>query len=193
MTMIATLTGQIQEKLIDSIVLDVRGVGYGLLVPGETYSKFNIGDPAKIYVYEHIRENTFDLYGFSELAAKELFIKLINVNGVGPKVALSILSIGSVNGVSQAIASGNVKLIQTANGVGKKVAERILIELKDKVGIISSVDESSLLIGDDAAMQDEAVQALVALGYSVADAIMALKPIEKDLSTKERVTLALKH
>ena len=190
--MIITLTGKLTEKLTDIIVLDVNGVGYGLLVPNETYSRFNVGDNIKLYVYEHIRETSYDLFGFNEQETKELFIKLINVNGVGPKVALNILSIGNVNHVRQAIASGNIKLIQTAPGVGKRVAERVLIELKDKVGLISSLDESSLLIGEEAAQQDEAVQALVALGYSVVDAIVSLKFVDKDLSTKERVTLALK-
>lgn len=192
MTMIATLTGRINEKLLDSIILDVNGVGYGLLVPQETYNKVDLGESVKLYIYEHIRENMYDLYGFAELGTKDLFIKLINVNGVGPKVALNILSIGSVDGVRQAIAGGNIKLIQTAPGVGRKVAERVLIELKDKVGLMSSLDEASLLVGDEAAKQDEAVQALVALGYSIPDAIISLKEIDQDLPTKERVTLALK-
>jgi Holliday junction DNA helicase RuvA len=190
--MIATLNGKLSEKLIDSVILDVNGVGYGLLVPQETYNKVAVADEVKLYIYEHIRESIYDLYGFSEIETKELFIKLINVNGVGPKVALNILSIGSVSGVRQAIASGNIKLIQTAPGVGRRVAERVLIELKDKVGLLSSLDESTLLIGDEAAQQDEAVQALVALGYSVPDAVVSLKPVDKDLPTKERVTLALK-
>lgn len=190
--MIATLNGKISEKLIESIVLDVNGVGYGLLVPQETYNKVSVGSECKLYIYEHIRESTYDLYGFAELETKDLFIKLINVNGVGPKVALNILSIGSVSRVRQAIASGDIKLIQTAPGVGKRVAERVLIELKDKVGLLSSLDETSLLIGDEAAQRDEAVQALVVLGYSVPDAINSLKDVDKELSTKERVTLALK-
>ena len=190
--MIATLNGKISEKNLDSVVLDVNGVGYGLLVPQETYAKVGVGDETKLFIYEHIRESSYDLYGFLEKETKELFIKLINVNGVGPKVGLNILSIGTVNNVREAIAGGNLKFIQTAPGVGKKVAERVLIELKDKVGLISSVDADSLLIGEEAATQDEAVQALVALGYSVNDAIVSLKKIDKDLSTKERVTLALK-
>lgn len=190
--MIATLTGKIQDKQIESIILDVNGIGYGIFVPLETYNNVAKDDEAKLYIYEHIRENSYDLYGFSDVLARELFIKLINVNGVGPKVALNILSVGSLNDVRQAIASGNLKLIQTAPGVGKRVAERVLIELKDKVGLLSSVDEASLLVGDEASLQDEAVQALVALGYSTADAVVALKPIDSKLSTKERVTQALK-
>jgi Holliday junction DNA helicase RuvA len=115
--MIATLNGKISQKLIESIVLDVNGVGYGLLIPQETHSKVNVDSELMLYVYEHIRENSYDLYGFAEIETKELFIKLINVNGVGPKVALNILGIGSVSRVREAIATGNIKLIQTAPGV----------------------------------------------------------------------------
>jgi len=190
--MIATLNGKITDKLIDSIIIDVGGVGYGLLVPQETCNKLVVGEVSKLFVYEHIRESSYDLYGFSDLETKELFLKLINVNGVGPKVGLNILSIGSVSGVRHAIASGDIKLIQTAPGVGKRVAERVLIELKDKVGLLSSLDETTLLIGEEAAQQDEAVQALVALGFSVADAISSLKNVDVDLPTSDRVKLALK-
>jgi Holliday junction DNA helicase RuvA len=190
--MIATLNGTVSEKSIDTIILDVNGVGYGLLVPRETFDKAYVGEKLKVYVYEHIRENMYDLYGFTELQTKELFIKLINVNGVGPKVGLNILSIGPLSTVRQAIASGNLKLIQSAQGVGKKVAERVIIELKDKVGLISTVNEASLLVGDEVVLQDEAVQALVALGYSVNDAAVSLKEIDESLSTQERIRLALK-
>lgn len=190
--MIITLSGSIAEKLDDVIVVDVSGVGYGLLVPLETYSQVSVGDKSKFYVYEHLRENIYDLYGFADVSTKALFQKLIEVNGVGPKMALNILSIGSVNEVRQAIATGDTRLIQSAPGVGKKVAERVVVDLKDKVGLISSVDERSLLTGSDTAMQDEAVQALVALGYAVSDAMSALRDVDEKLSTKERVTLALK-
>jgi Holliday junction DNA helicase RuvA len=132
------------------------------------------------------------LYGFLELDTKNLFEQLINVNGVGPKVGLSILSVGSVNAVRVAIASGDIKLIQSAPGVGKRVAERLLIELKDKVGLVSTLDSNSLLMGEEAANQDEAVQALVALGFNLQDALIALKPIDQKLSTEERVKIALR-
>jgi len=190
--MIATLSGTITEKLPNMIVISVGGIGYGLLVPIDTNSRLSIDEEAKLYIYEHIRETSYDLYGFDSLDSKNLFEQLIDVNGVGPRVGLSILNIGSPNEVRQAIASGDVKLIQSANGVGKRVAERVLIELKDKVGLLSSLDEQALLTGDAAAQQDDAVQALVALGFSVSDALTALKPVDKTLSTEERVKLALK-
>jgi Holliday junction DNA helicase RuvA len=151
--MIATLKGLVSEKLIDSVVVDVNGVGYGLLVPLDTYSRLVVNEEAKFYIYEHIRENSYDLYGFIETDSKSLFELLIGVNGVGPKVGLSILSIGSAGVVRQSIAEGNTKLIQTAPGVGKRVAERIVIDLKDKVGLLSSVDDKMFLTGDNVVMQ----------------------------------------
>jgi Holliday junction DNA helicase RuvA len=190
--MIATLSGTISEKLTNSLVLDVKGVGYGLLVTNDAYSRLGLNEEVKLYVYEHIRENVHDLYGFTDLESKDLFEQLVNVNGVGPKVAINVLGIGTLNSVKQAIASGDVKLIQSAPGVGKRVAERVVIELKDKVGLLSSLDEQSLLTGEDVARQDEAVEALVALGYTVGDALGSLKSIDKSLPTTERVKLALK-
>jgi Holliday junction DNA helicase RuvA len=191
--MIATLKGIIQDKLTDSVVLEVNGVGYGLLVPLDTHESVAIGDECQLYVYEHIRENVYDLYGFLDTSTKSLFELLINVNGVGPKVGLSILSIGSASNLKQAIAGGNVAYIQSASGVGKRVAERVVIDLKDKVGLVSSADGQALLTGDAVLLEDEAVQALVALGYTVQDAAKSLKDVGKSLTTKERVTIALRN
>jgi holliday junction DNA helicase RuvA len=190
--MIATLTGTVAEKLSDIIIIDVRGIGYGTLMPLEDYGKLAVGDPVKAYIYEHIRENMHDLYAFTQTDTKRLFEQLLDVNGVGPKMALNVLGIGSVEDVRRAIASGDTKYIQVATGVGKRVAERIVIELKDKVGLISTADPDALLMGDMAAHNDEAVQALVTLGYSVADALNSLTNIDKSLPTADRVKQALK-
>src|ERR1700722_6750960 len=134
--MIAVLSGVVSEKLADMVVLDVHGVGYGLLIPAEDYGRLATGEPTKLYVYEHIREQSHDLFGFLQRDTKNLFEQLLDVNGVGPKGALSLLSIGSAQDVRQAIASGDLKFIQRANGVGKRVAERVVVELKDKVGLV---------------------------------------------------------
>lgn len=190
--MIATLSGNISEKLGEIIVVDARGVGYGVLTPVEDYGKLLPGDPVKLYIYEHIREQAHDLYGFTQLDTKRLFEQLLDVSGVGPKMALSILSIGSVEDVRQAIASGDTKYIQAAPGVGKRVAERVVIELKDKVGIVSTVNTESLLASAAVAQQDEAVQALVALGYTLPDAVAVLSGVDAGLPTQERIKQALK-
>ena len=190
--MIATLTGKITDKNLNSVILETAGVGYEILIPIETLAQLETEHEYKLQIYEHIRENIYDLYGFLDSQSKSLFIKLINVNGVGPKAGLNILGVGNLSKVKQAIASGNVKLIQTAQGVGKRVAERVVMDLKDKVGLISSIDEASLLSSEDLLMQDEAIQALVALGYDLGDAAKAVEKIDKTLSVEERVRLALK-
>lgn len=190
--MIAMLNGTVSEKLGETIVLDVNGVGYGLLTPVEDYGKLSSGDKAKFYIYEHIRENAHDLYGFSHLDTKRLFEQLLEVNGVGPKMALAILGIGSVEDVRKAIAGGDTKYIQAAPGVGKRVAERVVVDLKDKVGLVSTANADSLFAGSAVVGQDEAVQALVALGYTQQDAVGALANIDDKLSTEDRVKQALK-
>lgn len=189
--MIATLNGVVAEKLAGLLVLEVNGVGYSLLVPNEDFSLLNTGEQVKLYVYEHIRENMYDLYGFSSLDSKRLFEQLLEVNGVGPKMALNILGVGTADAVRTAIAAGDTKFIQAAPGVGKKVAERAVVDLKDKVGLVSSEGATDFLQGP--VMEDEAMQAMVALGFTMQDAVMALQKIDDKLPTKDRVKLALKH
>lgn len=189
--MIATLTGTVSEKLAELVVLNVQGVGYGLLVPIEDYGKLSSGDKAKFYIYEHIRENAHDLYGFTQIDTKRLFEQLLDVNGVGPKMALSILGVGSVEDVRGAIAAGDTKRIQQANGVGKRVAERVVVDLKDKVGLVATVG-NDIFVSDTSLSQDEAVQALIALGYSPQDAATALAKVDSKLSTEDRIKQALK-
>jgi Holliday junction DNA helicase RuvA len=143
-----------------------------------------------MYMHEHIRENSHDLYGFCSLDSKRLFEQLLEVNGVGPKMALNILGVGSADAVRTAIAAGDTKFIQAASGVGKRVAERVIVELKDKVGLVSSEGATDFLQGP--AMQDEAVQALVALGFTPQDATIALQAVDEKLSTEDRIKHALK-
>lgn len=191
--MIATLTGVISEKTTDQLVLDVNGVGYGLLVTNEDYGTLESGARAKVYIYEHIRETSHDLFGFTKTDTKQLFELLLGVNGVGPKMALSVLNTGSSQNVRAAIAGGDTKSIQQASGVGKRVAERIVVDLKDKVGL-AGVDLSAtgMLQSDASVARDEAAQALISLGYSAADAINALAAVPADLSTEDRIKQALK-
>jgi Holliday junction DNA helicase RuvA len=173
------------------VVLDVKGVGFGLFVNAEDYGRLSTNDNVKLYVYEHIREQAHDLYGFTDKETLSLFKKLLDVNGVGPKMALNMLSIGNVSQLKQAIASGDVKFIQQTNGVGKKVAERVVIELKDKVGLGDGLASNDIFVSEASVSNDEATQALVSLGYSVQDAANALNGIDKNLSTEERIKKAL--
>lgn len=190
--MIATLSGIVSEKLADMVVLDVQGVGYGLFVTNEDSGRLVTGEQAKLYVYEHIREQSHDLFGFLTRDTKGLFEQLLDVNGVGPKMSLNMLSIGTASEVRQAIAAGDVKFIQQTNGVGKKVAERVIVELKDKVGLAGvDLESTGLLQSDTAALRDEAVEALVALGYSTNDAVRALQKVDPELPTEDRIKQAL--
>jgi Holliday junction DNA helicase RuvA len=191
--MIATLTGVVQEKTIDMVVLEVAGMGYGLLVTNDDYGRLGAGDLAKLYIYENIRETAYDLFGFTTLDAKALFVQLLDVTGVGPKMALNVLNIAPANAVRGYIAGGDIKSIQQANGVGKRVAERIVVELKDKVGL-EGVDlaTTGLFQSTASIAKDEAAEALIALGYTPQDAAAALTDVDKTLSTEARIKQALK-
>ena len=191
--MIVTLSGKVTEKLADVVVLEAGGVGYGLNVTAEDYGRLNVGEATKVYIYEYIREQAHDLFGFLSKDTKALFEQLLEVSGVGPKMALNMLSIGNATEVRQAIAGGDVKFIQRANGVGKRVAERVVVELKDKVGLVGvDLESTNLLQSESNLAKDEAFEALVALGYSAADASQALLGVDPELPTETRVKHALK-
>lgn len=188
--MIATLEGKISQKLGDLVVIDCNGVGYGVNVTFEDFGALTTDEKTKLFIYEHIRENTHDLFGFRGLETKYLFEQLLSVNGVGPKMALSILSVANSSQVRKAIAAGDIKFISQASGVGKRVAERVVVDLKDKVGLAADENATDFLAA--ANPNDEAMQGLVALGYSVQDAAQALKGIDEKLSPEERIKTALK-
>ncbi len=189
--MIATIRGEVIEKLGGLIVVEAGGLGYGFYVTPEDHGALKLGETAKLYVHEHIRESAYDLYGFTTLPTKELFEQLLEVNGVGPKMALAILSVGSGSEVRASIAGGDIKFLQAAPGVGRRVAERVVVDLKDKVGLAAADDISSIL-RSGTARQDEAAQALIALGYSTTDAAEALAEIDITLPVEDRVKQALK-
>lgn len=190
--MIATLRGIISEKIEAQVVLECAGVGYGVHVTAEDYGRLPVEKEAKLYVYEHIREQSHDLFGFVQLDTKRLFEQLLGVKNVGPKVALAVLDIGNAAAVRGAIAAGDVKLLQSAKGVGKRAAEQIVVELRDKVGLGATEAAESIVTRPGVVAGDEAVEALISLGYTPQDAANALKDIDKDLPTEERVRQVLK-
>jgi Holliday junction DNA helicase RuvA len=159
----------------------------------EDYGSVSPGQQTKVYVYEHIREMSHDLFGFLRQDTKSLFEQLLDVNGVGPKMALSVLNIGNASQVRAAIAGGDTKFIQRANGVGKRVAERIVVDLKDKVGL-AGVDlrATDILHGEARISGDEAAEALVTLGFTPQDATKALEGVDASLPTEQRIKLALR-
>ena len=190
--MIVTLQGIVSEKLGSLVVLDANGVGYGVSVASEDAGQIKTGETLKLYVYEHIRENGYDLYGFSDLGKKALFTKLLDVNGVGPKMALSIMNIGSAGELKSAIVAGDVVFLQSAAGVGKRLAERILVDLKDKIAGDSFDSGFDYVMGADSQPRDEALEALLQLGYSQNNAVSALAGIDRRLPAEDRIKLALR-
>lgn len=189
--MIATLRGTVTENL-KGIVIECGGVGYGVLVTATDAETLHIGKSAKLYIYEHIKEDSHALYGFVHTATKGLFEQLLSVKNVGPKVAIAVLDIGSSDAVRAAIANGDVKYLQTAKGVGKRAAEQIVVELRDKVGAPVGESAEGLITRAGVNQKDEAWQALVALGFTEVDAQVALEKIPADLPTEERIKQALK-
>jgi Holliday junction DNA helicase RuvA len=190
--MIAHVSGVVAEKFGSSVIVDVHGVGYEVAVAAGDYERALLNEPVKFYTYHHIREQSQELFGFTSLAAKKLFEMLITVQGVGPKAGLAILSLGDSELVRNAIANGDSAFITKASGVGKRIAERVVVDLTDKVGLALRTDVSPVGLSHAIAHSDEALEALMALGYTLNDATHALENVPMDLSTADRVTMALK-
>ena len=191
--MIAHVSGVVVEKFGSSVIVDVHGIGYEVQVASGDFDAAELESSAKFYTYHHIREQSQELFGFSSLTAKKLFEMLITVQGVGPKAALSILSLGDSELVRNSIASGEATLLSKAIGVGKKTAERVIVDLSDKVGHAIRSDVDIIGLSNYVVANDEALEALMALGYNLNDATKSLEGISIELSTAERVTLALRN
>lgn len=189
--MIAHVSGVVAEKFGSSIIIDVQGVGYEISVTSGDYENTLLSEAVKFYTYHHIREQSEELFGFSSLAAKKLFEMLITVQGVGPKAALAILSLGAAEQVRNAIANSDSVYIAKASGVGKKTAERVVVDLADKVGLPTYYQQTAA-VQTELNTSDEALEALMALGFSLADASAALEGVDPNLPTAKRVSEALK-
>lgn len=190
--MIAHVSGIVAEKFNSSVIVDVHGVGYEVSVALGDFEHTSLNEEVKFYTFHHIREQSQELFGFTSLAAKKLFEMLITVQGVGPKAALSILSLGDSETVRNAIANSDAVFIAKAGGVGKRIAERVVVDLSDKVGLAVHANVTQVGTVGQIAQNDEALEALMALGYNLNDATRALEGISTDLSTADRVTAALK-
>ena len=191
--MIAHVFGKVAEKFNGSLVIDVHGVGYEVSVATNDFDAVILDQEVKFYTYHHVREQSEELFGFSSLAAKKLFEMLITVQGVGPKAALAILSLGDAEQVRNAIANADSSFVQKATGVGKKTAERVVVDLSDKVGLPTHYGRTETPLQTELNTSDEALEALMALGYTLADATKALENVDINLPTSQRVTEALKN
>ena len=176
-------------------VIDCAGVGYGCRITAYTASKLKLRENARLYITESIREDTYDLYGFESREEQRCFELLTNVNGVGPKAALSILSSGGPQNFTLAVMTGNEKMLTAAPGVGKKIAQRIILELKDKLGGASELDFSAGAVAAAPAANNAvglATAALQELGYGPTEISAALKGVDPNASTEEMVRYALR-
>lgn len=191
--MIAHVKGIVAEKFMSSIIIDVNGVGYEVALTSLDFEDTNLDDERKFYTYHKVSETAEELYGFSTLAAKKIFEMLISVNGVGPKAGMAILSLGTPEEVRNAIANGDAAFIAKASGVGKKSAERVIVDLKDKVGLPSKYGTATIPNAPKIDERDEALDALMALGFPLKEATEALASIDAKLPTEERIKLALKN
>jgi Holliday junction DNA helicase RuvA len=189
--MIAFVKGKVEEKVAGAVVVDVSGVGYEIAISNVDYDSLSVDQEVKFYTYHHVREQSEELYGFSSLAAKRLFELLITVQGVGPKAGLAIMSLGDPEAVRNAVANADSKYIGTAPGVGKKTAEKVVIDLSDRVGAPKIYAQPSAV--DIQGGADDALDALIALGYSLQDASNALKDVPVELPVEDRVKRALKN
>ena len=177
--MIALLSGQIAYKSLDHVILDVGGVGYRLLVPLSTFYTLPDDGAIQLHVHTHVREDAIQLFGFSSSEEKEMFSILISISGVGPKLAINILSHIPVNELASALANSDIARLSSLPGIGKKTAERLSLELKDKVTpfIVSGSGENTLPPrGTD--LLDDLLSALTNLGYKENAARKALESME---------------
>ena len=192
--MIAHINGEVAEKFGNNgIIVDVSGVGYEMAVPTPDFEGVNLGEKRKFFTFHAVRENSEELYGFSTLAAKRIFELLISVQGVGPKAAIAILSLADAEEVRNAIANADAGFVAKAAGVGKKTAERVTLDLRDKVGAPSRYGATEVKYGTAVhAEPDEALDALIALGFPLKEAAAALEGVDAALPVEERVREALK-
>ena len=191
------LAGIVSDIDINLAVIDCGGVGYAVNTTVNTLSGIKLNEKAKLYISECIKEDSFDLYGFATLSEKRCFDMLLAVSGVGPKAAQAILSATTPEGLAIAIMNGDEKAITLAQGVGKKIAQRVILELKDKVSKemgSSSVEIPAIQLPTDGDSRNDAVAALMVLGYSAPEINSVLKRMDTSgMSTEQIVKIALKN
>lgn len=184
--MIAYVNGIVEDIAEDNVVLDVNGLGYNIKISADTASRLpGIGEPVKLYTYTCVREDAFLLYGFLTRSDLEIFKKLITVNGIGPKGGLAILSVMDGDDLRFAILSGDAKAISKAPGIGAKTAQRVILDLKDKLSYDDTMIDkeiSAAVSGNafkaDTPQKKEAIEALMSLGYGQTESTKAVNAIE---------------
>ena len=189
--MIATLRGEIAQIEESALILDVGGVGLRVFVPAPLRTRLKTGEAAFLFTHLVVREDALTLYGFESQSERELFNILLGVDGVGPKVALSVLSTFTVDAIQRAVFADEAELLGRVPGVGKKTAQKMAIHLKDKLKPMDALAQVAAMSNTDS----EVLAALTALGYSVVEAQAAIQSLPKDApdDTEERLRLALQY
>lgn len=196
--MISYIRGELAAVGEEQVVVEVQGIGYGIFMPGQAMTMLPpIGSEVKIHTYLNVREDAMQLFGFLTKDDLKVFRLLIGVNGIGPKGGLNILSKMTPDDLRFAVLAGDVKAISAAPGIGKKTAEKLIIELKDKLNIddvLTKEEEAMSVPSGGADMQSEVVQALVALGYGSAESLKAVKkvPMTETMTVEELLKQSLK-
>ncbi|MFH1522906.1 MAG: Holliday junction branch migration protein RuvA [Patescibacteria group bacterium] len=188
--MISYLKGKILNKGRVFIIVEVNNIGYQVFINSTMHSELKVGRELEIYTHQHVREDALDLYGFKSMEDLEIFELLISISGIGPKGALGVLAIASVEDIKDSISRGDSGLLTKVSGIGKKTAERVVLELRSKVGEMAPTAGSKL--AGSGASGDE-IDALMALGYSMQQAREALREVESKVKDSgERIREALK-
>lgn len=195
--MIAFIRGKLVEIGETAAVLENGGIGYNVFVTGRDASRMRTGEEILLHTYLNVREDAMQLFGFCAREDLEVFRLLLGVNGIGPKAALGVLSAFGANDLRFAVLSDDVKTISAAPGIGKKTAQKLILELRDKFSLQDAFEERALSLQDEALqeadIQSDAVQALVALGYPAADALKAVRAVaSQDMGTEEILRAALR-
>jgi holliday junction DNA helicase RuvA len=195
--MIALLNGVIYSKSINKVVLDVNGIGFDIAIPLSTYDKLpDPGESKKLHIYTHITENTISLFGFATAKERDYFLMLIPINKIGPKVAMSVLSFYSYEVFTNNVVTENITELSKIPGIGKKTAERLILELKEKIGRLN-IDASQCLDSDlknESSFSNDAISALIQLGFSQKDAVISVNKVLKetpDLNVEDIIKSAL--
>ena len=196
--MIAYLRGKVLTTTEETVILDVNGVGYEAYCSGGAFRKITVGAVAELYTYLQVKEDGVTLFGFESVKEKELFLKLITVSGVGPKLGIAVLATLSADEFAQVIATADVKRLSSVKGLGKKTAEKIVLELHGKISAAEIMSASGDMVSTTAteqtnklsAMDEEAVTALMGLGFTRAESVQAVKKAhEKGATTVEDVIM----
>jgi Holliday junction DNA helicase RuvA len=186
--MIAYIKGRVIKRSGNSVVVETGGLGYKVFVGEGAAAELAIGAAVELWTHHHVREDASELYGFPSADKLEMFDLLLNVNGIGPKSAMGVMAAIGVEDLKTAIATSDLAMLTKVSGIGKKTAERMILDLKDKIGFLSPV------LGESSAVRGEEVEALVALGYSLQEAREALSKVGKDIKESgARIKEALKN